>query len=160
MNKMSKVVTIRIITALMLVSLTLVGSDCEDIINQVTQDPCTTGDITGNWTYIYNSGTLMDICPGEVVNFPNNTGGTATLTCPNQSGIARNYTVSGQTLTYTETSVQYQICFDSDGHLVLKGLNTARTLYYSSSISDKKITEGNVTNDKKASNINSSEITK
>jgi len=138
---MSKVVTIRIITALMLVSLTLVGSDCEDIINQVTQDPCTAGDITGNWTYIYNSGTLMDICPGEVVNFPNNTGGTATL-------------------TYTETSVQYQICFDDQGHLVLKGLNTARTLYYSSSISDKKITKGNVINDKKASNINSSEISK
>lgn len=160
MKKMSKVVTIRIITILMLVSLPMLGSDCEDIINQVTQDPCTTGDITGNWTYIYNSGTLLDICPGEVVNFPNNTGGTATLTCPNQSGITRSYTVSNQILTYTETSVKYQICFDSDGHLVLNGIGTGRTLYYSSSISDKKSSEGNVTNDKKASNLNSSEITK
>lgn len=158
MKKMSKVVTIRIITALMLVSLTLVGSDCEDIINQVTQDPCSAGDISGNWTYIYNTGTLHDICPGETVNFPNNTGGTATLTCPYQTGIERTYTVSGQTLTYTETSVQYQICFDGDGNLVLKGLNTDRTLYYSGTISDKK--GENKVLDKNAANYNSSEIKK
>lgn len=154
---MSKIYVIRIITVLMLVSLPFLGSDCEDIINQVTQDPCTGGDITGNWTFIYNSGTLLDICPGETVNFPNNTGGTATLTCPNQSGISRNYTVSGQTLTYTETSMQYQVCFDNQGHLVLNGINNNRILYYSSSISDKpQVSSGK--SDKYISNYNSSEI--
>lgn len=154
---MSKIYVIRIITVLMLVSLPFLGSDCEDIINQVTQDPCSGGDITGNWTFIYNSGTLLDICPGETVNFPNNTGGTATLTCPNQSGISRNYTVSGQTLTYTETSMQYQVCFDNQGHLVLNGINNNRILYYSSSISDKpQVSSGK--SDKYTSNYNSSEI--
>lgn len=154
---MSKIYVIRIITVLMLVSLPFLGSDCEDVINQINQDPCAGGDITGNWTFIYNSGTLLDICPGETVNFPNNTGGTATLTCPNQSGISRNYTVSGQTLTYTETSMQYQVCFDNQGHLVLNGINNNRILYYSSSISDKpQITNGN--QDKITSNNNSSEI--
>ena len=158
MKKMSKVVTIRIITALMLVSLTLVGSDCEDIINQVTQDPCSAGDISGNWTYIYNTGTLHDICPGETVNFPNNTGGTATLTCPYQTGIERLYTVSGDVLTYTETSTEYNISYDDQCNLVLTGINNARILYYSSTISDK--TGENVVSDKNAVNYNSSEIKK
>lgn len=159
MKKMSKVVTIRIITALMLVSLTFAGSDCEDLINQVTQEPCTGGDITGNWTFIYNAGTTLDICPGEVVNFPNNSGGTATLQCPNQTAINRNYTVSGQTLTYTDSSVEYQICFDGSGNLVLKGINTDRVLYYSSSISEHTH-ERPGTDGKNVSNYNSSEIKK
>ncbi|HAX48262.1 MAG TPA: hypothetical protein PK605_06490 [Ignavibacteria bacterium] len=159
MKKMSKVVTIRIITALMLVSLTLVGSDCEDFINQINQEPCTGGDITGTWTYIYNSGTTLDICPGEVVSFPNNSGGTATLTCPNQSAINRNYTVSGQTLTYTDTSIEYQVCFDGSGNLVLRGINTDRVLYYSSSISETTDSQSG-SNGKNVSNNNSSEIEK
>ena len=156
---MSKVVTIRIITALMLVSLTLVGSDCEDFINQINQEPCTGGDITGTWTYIYHSGTTLDICPGEVVSFPNNSGGTATLTCPNQSAINRNYTVSGQTLTYTDTSIEYQVCFDGSGNLVLRGINTDRVLYYSSSISETTNSQSG-SNGKNVSNNNSSEIKK
>lgn len=154
---MSKINAIRIFTVLMLVSLPFLGSDCEDVIKQVTQEPCTGGDITGNWVYIYNAGTLLDICPGEIINFPNNTGGTATLTCPNQSGITRNYTVSGQTLTYSETSMQYQICFDNQGHLVLNGINNNRILYYSSSISDKPVSSNSDTYKNTLTN-NSSEI--
>jgi len=156
MKKMSKIVAIRIITAFMLVSLTFAGADCEDFINQINEEPCTDGNITGTWTYIYNSGTTLDICPGEVVSFPNNTGGTATLTCPNQSAINRNYTISSQTLTYTDTSIEYQICFDQDGNLVLRGINTDRVLYYSSTITDN--TNKQSENDEKnVSNYNSSE---
>ncbi len=155
MKKFNKFVFLRIIVLLSIVSLPFLGSDCNEILNNNNnQDPCTGGDITGTWTLIYNSGTLLDICPGETVNFPNNSGGTATLTCPNQSGIQRNYTVSGQTLTYTETSIQYQVCFDNAGNLVLNGIGNDRVLYYSSSItgSTSKSTGNNVIN------YNSSEI--
>lgn len=155
MKKMSKVVTIRIITALMLVSLTLVGSDCEDVINQITQP---TGDLTGNWTLIYNAGTLLDICPGETVNFPNASGGDATLTCPNQNGITRTYSVSGSTLTYTSSGIEYNVSFTQNNELVLTGINNNRILYYSNSISDKK--GENKVSDKNAVNYNSSEIKK
>ncbi len=160
MKKMSKVVTIRIITIIMLISLPLLGSDCEDIINQVTTN-CSNPQFTGDWTLIYNAGTTLDICPGETVNFPSSTNGTATLTCPNQIGIPRTYSVSNSTLTYTETSVQYSINYDDNCNLVLTGINNNRILYYSSSISDKKHTEkDNVTYDKNAVNHNSSEIIK
>ena len=158
MKKMSKVVTIRIITALMLVSLTLVGSDCEDIINQINTGNCTNPQFTGDWTYIYNAGTLNDICPGETVNFPSSTGGTATLTCPNQTPVQRLYTVSGDVLTYTETSTEYNISYDDQCNLVLTGINNNRILYYSNTITDK--TGTNKVSDKNAVNYNSSEIKK
>lgn len=155
MKKMSKVVTIRIITALMLVSLTLVGSDCEDIINQISEP---TGDLSGTWYFIYNAGTTLDVCPGEVVVYPSASGGSATLTCPEQTAITRNYTVSGSTLTYTDTGVEYNVGFTSNNELVLTGINNNRILYYSSSISDKS--GKNQTESKSVSNYNSSEIIK
>ena len=155
MKKMSKVVTIRIITALMLVSLTLVGSDCEDIINQISEP---TGDLSGTWYFIYNAGTTLDVCPGEVVVYPSASGGSATLTCPEQTAITRNYTVSGSTLTYTDTGVEYNVGFTSNNQLVLTGINNNRILYYSSSISDNS--GKNHTESKTVTNYNSSEIIK
>lgn len=157
MKKMSKVVTIRIITALMLVSLPFLGSDCEDVINQLNPP---TGTIQGSWTLIYNAGTTLDICPGETVSYPSNAGGTATLKCPDQNSIDRDYSVSGSTLTYTSSGVSYTVSFTSNNELVLTGSNNNRILYYSSTVSDKKSTENTVTKDNKAVNFNSSEIKK
>lgn len=156
MKKFSKVVTIRIITALMVVSLPFLGSDCEDIINQITP----TGNIQGNWTLIYNAGTTLDICSGETVTFPNNTGGNATLQCPNQTSIDRAYTVSSSNLTYTASGIQYNFSFTSNNELVLTGVNNNRVLYYSTTISDGKNEQGKVNNDKKTVNNskNSSDI--
>ncbi|MBE2227625.1 MAG: hypothetical protein IAE93_09795 [Ignavibacteria bacterium] len=154
MKKMSKVVTIRIITALMLVSLTLVGSDCEDIINQLGEP---TGDLSGSWTLIYNAGTTLDICPGEKVTFPSSTGGTAVLTCPGQNSINRNYTVSGSTLTYVDSGIEYSISFTQQNQLVLSGIGSGndRILYYGTTITDDKPVTGN-----NSDNYNSSEIKK
>ena len=152
MKKMSKVVTIRIITALMLVSLTLVGSDCEDIINQIGEP---TGDLSGSWTLIYNAGTTLDICPGEKVTFPSNTGGTAVLNCPGQNSIDRNYSVSGSTLTYIDSGIEYSISFTQQNQLVLTGINNNRILYYGTTITDGKSVTGN-----NSDNYNSSEIIK
>lgn len=158
MKKMSKIVTIRIITVLFLASLPFLGSDCEDVLNVITQP---TGNIQGSWTLIYNAGTTLDICPGETVQYPSSTGGTATLQCPNQSSIDRDYSVSGSTLTYTSSGMQYTYSFTTDNQLVLTGINNNRLLYYSSGItSDKKINDGNVKTDKNAVIHNSSEIIK
>lgn len=155
MKKMSKVVALRIITVIMLLSLPLLGSDCEDVINQITQP---TGDLSGTWYFIYNAGTTLDVCPGEVVVYPSASGGSATLTCPEQTAITRNYTVSGSTLTYTDTGVEYNVGFTSSNQLVLTGINNNRILYYSNSISDKNPV--NQKEGKTVSNYNSSEIIK
>lgn len=83
MKKLSKIALLRSLTIIMLVMLPLLGTDCEDIINQLGNNPCTgTNTIAGDWTLIYNAGTLNDICPGERVVLPSSTGGTAQLTCP------------------------------------------------------------------------------
>jgi hypothetical protein len=156
MTNKYKTISLRILTALMIISLPLLGSDCEDVINQINQNPCSNNnDITGEWTLIYNAGTLLDICPGEVVNFPGNSGGTATLTCPEQNPIQRLYTVTGTTLEYTETGMEYEVGFTENCELVLSGINNNRILYYSSTVSDNK---QSVVSDNKISINNSSEI--
>lgn len=154
MSEKYKTFSLRIITALMLVSLPFLGSDCEDVINQINQGP--TGELSGNWTLIYNGGSLLDICPGEMVNFPSNSGGTATLQCPEQSPIDRNYTVTGTTLEYTDSGMQYDISFTENSELVLSGVNNNRILYYASTITDNK--KNSVNPSGSSSRNNSSEI--
>ncbi len=155
MSDKYKTFSLRLITGLMLVSLPFLGSDCEDVINQITTNPCSNNSsIVGEWTLIYNAGTLLDICPGEVVNFPSQSSGTATLTCPSQNPISRLYTLSGTTLEYTETGMQYNVNFTENCELVLSGINNERILYYSNQISDSKL---NMQNSVSAAG-NSSEI--
>ena len=106
-------------------SLPLTGSDCDNgIIGNGT-----TGSILGTWYLTGMTGYLQDICAGEIVNFDST--GIATLQCPNSSPITRNYTVSNNILTYTETGVQYDITNLSSTTLILEGRNVGRTLSYS-----------------------------
>ena len=147
-----KTYSLRIITALMLISLPFLGSDCEDILNEIS-DP--TGDITGNWTLIYNAGTTLDICPGETVYFPSAAGGTAQLLCPGGTEIQRNYSVSGSTLTYTASNIEYSISYTQNNELVMTGINNNRILYYSKTITDNVIPGSEAGNN---SGFNSSEI--
>ncbi|MCC6866123.1 MAG: hypothetical protein IT280_08185 [Ignavibacteria bacterium] len=156
MKKSNLLTSIRIFTVLILVLLPLFGSDCQNVINQL--DPSTVA-IQGNWTLIYNAGTLRDICPGESVSFPSNSDGTATLTCPEQTPITRSYTVSGTTLKYTASGVEYTVDMPQSDQLVLTGINNTRVLYYSTTITDKN-NHTNTTSDKNSINYNSSEITK
>lgn len=165
MKKLSKIALLRTFTILVLVALPILGTDCEDIINQLGNNPCSgTNTIAGDWTNIYNAGTTNDICPGERVVYPNGTSGTATLTCPQNSAVVnRLYTLSGTTLTYTETGAEYSVQFTSDCQLVLTGINNNRILYYAvtSSISDKSKTNNDTNTEKINSvNSNSSEINK
>jgi hypothetical protein len=159
MKKLSKIALLRSLTIIMLIALPLLGTDCEDIINQISQNPCSgTSTISGDWTLIYNAGTLNDICPGERVVLPSNTGGTAQLTCPNGTTISRNYTLTGSTLEYTQTGAEYTVDFTENCEMVLSGINNGRILYYSTTpTSDKHKNTEAKPNDV---NSNSSEIKK
>ncbi len=156
MRKLSKLAVIRSMTIVVLVMLPLLGSDCEDFINQINNNPCSgTNTIVGTWNLIYNAGTLNDICPGEQVVYPSSSGGTATLTCPGRTGISRLYNVSGSTLTYTETGAEYTVSFTENCEMVLSGINNNRILYYSVDPADKNKNIHSVPN---GINSNSSEV--
>lgn len=147
MKKLSKIVVIRSLTILALIALPIVGADCEDIINQIGQNPCTgENTVAGDWTLIYNAGTTNDICPGENLVLPSSTGGTATLKCPNELAVQRNYTLSGTTLEYTQTGAQYQVQFTESCEMVLSGINNNRILYYAltSSLPTSRFKTGSV----------------
>lgn len=95
---------------------------------------------------------------GENVTYPSSSGGTATLQCPNQTSIDRDFSVR---LNINLYSIQYdEVSFTQNNELVLTGVNNNRLLYYTSGISDKKNTEGKVKEDKNAVIHNSSEIIK
>src|SRR5438132_6621127 len=97
-----KYIIIRILTSLVLFSL--IGSvinSCESLTQQSNSD------ITGSWTLTYNSSGTRDICPGENVNFQSNN--VALLKCPNKPQISRNYSLSNNTLEYTDTGVKYSV---------------------------------------------------
>ncbi len=152
MKNRYKTFSLRIITGLMLLSLPFLGTDCEEILNQIGTP---TGTLQGDWTLVYNGGSTLDVCPGETANFPSNTNGTATLQCPNQTAITRDYSVNGATLTYTASGIQYEISFTQNNELVMTGVNTNRILYYSTQVPSKP---GNVSETKPDSSSNSSEI--
>src|SRR4030095_16494932 len=143
---------LRLTIVLCLISFPFIGSDSQDVLNQINNQ---TGTLTGTWTLIYNAGTTLDICPGEQVEFPNETGGVATLTCPSHPSISRNYTVSGTTLTYTESGIKYDVAFTQNNELVLSGVNNNRILYYSNQITGSKESKQNGTMN---SSSNSSEL--
>lgn len=105
-------------------SLPFLGSDCSS--NNIIGG--TSGSLIGSWQLSSISGYLQDICERETVSF--NSNGIATLTCPNSNPITRNYTYSNNILTYTETSVAYNVTTLTTTTLVLEGRNVGRTLTY------------------------------
>lgn len=82
------------------VSLSFMASNCNDIIDALTNS----GDVTGSWIMTDQAGAQYDLCNQERVVF---SGTTATLTCPNSTPVTRAYTTSNGVLTYTETGVSY-----------------------------------------------------
>ncbi len=115
----SRFTILKSVLLLSIIILPLLGSDCN---NTTTQN---SGNITGNWQLNYIQGNLQDVCFGEVVNFPSNTGGTATLTCPEQSSISEDYTFSNDVLTYTTSGASYNVNSSATGVLILTGSFTS-----------------------------------
>jgi hypothetical protein len=121
-----KRVFIASISAMLLLYIMFSGSDC----SEVTNEPSVPDAIQGNWKLVLQTGALQDICPDEIVNFQSS--GIAILTCPGSEAISRDYTVSNDILTYTETSIAYDIVFSNNQQtLELKGRNVSRNLTYS-----------------------------
>lgn len=118
----------------LLLSLPLIGSDCNNTTTQVTND-----NIQGSWVLVSNTGgSQHDICPGETAIFQSN--GIAVLTCPNQQAINRNYTVTNSVLKFTDTQVEYNVNLTNNNNtLNMTGIGniSGRILAY------KKIITGN-----------------
>ncbi len=139
----------KILIALILISLSFSGSDCEKLIQNNEVIP---QELAGNWKLSEQSGALQDICPNETVNYQLT--GVAQLTCPNSQTITRNYTVQDNTLKYTQTSVSYKIQTLNNDTLYLLGQNVSRNLIYLKISADEMNVPGSSNND----SFNSSEI--
>ncbi len=135
----SKQALIRSMIILILISLPFTGSDCNSTGTNTTPG----GNVQGNWKLTFIQGNLQDICFGETANFPSNTGGNATLTCPDSNPVTAAYTVSNNQITYTTTGVTYNIS-SSTGTLIFTGtfttgnVTSTRILTYSSVTTDDK----------------------
>ena len=136
---------LKTILYLILISLPFFGSDCEDNIAQANSVT-----ITGSWKLFLVEGYLQDVCPGEIVYFPSQSGGVSTLTCPNSGSLSRQYSLSGDVLVYSETGVSYDVDNPQEYLLKLTGIGSAsgRILTYESVPSDliensKLNTQGN-----------------
>lgn len=117
---------LKVFILIILIFITTTGGDCEKILTGGGSVP---SEMVGNWKLIEQTGALQDICTDETINFQSN--GVAVLTCPNSTAINRNYSVSNNVLTYTETSVSYEIQFlNSNSELLLLGSNVSRNLKY------------------------------
>ncbi|MEO6695377.1 MAG: hypothetical protein ABIY50_05775 [Ignavibacteria bacterium] len=146
-NKNKKLIRIfHILLTILLVTLSLTGSDCEKALTNNGNIPA---EMLGNWKLVAQSGSLIDICSDETINFQAN--GVAVLTCPNSTSISRNFSIGNNILTYTETSVEYNIQTLTSDSLYLEGQNVSRNLTY------LKVITSNVSgNSTEASNFNNS----
>ena len=125
---------IRTILLFSFLSFAFIGTECENILNGGSAPE----DLLGRWQLVRQTGALQDVCEGETVEFQTS---TATLKCPNQSEIIRNYTASNGVLTY-ETGVSYDFTVRTESgttKLDLIGRNISRNLYYDKIITDKDI---------------------
>ena len=116
-----------LVCATILVYMTITGSECEDALNSLI--PEVPGEVVGNWKLIEQTGSLQDICPDETVVFQSS--GQAQLTCPNSNTITRNFEVVNNVLTYTQTSISYNMEYSNNNQeLLLTGSNVSRNLKY------------------------------
>ncbi|HQY19611.1 MAG TPA: hypothetical protein PK294_04845 [Ignavibacteria bacterium] len=116
-----------LLCGIILIYMTITGSECQDALNAIV--PEVPGDIVGNWKLIEQTGSLQDICPDETVIFQ--TSGQAQLTCPNSNTITRNFEVVSNVLTYTQTSISYNMEYSNNNQeLLLSGSNVDRNLKY------------------------------
>ncbi len=135
---------------LFLVSVMILESGCQII----EEDQSTSQDLFGDWKLTSQTGALLDICPDEIVTFHSSM--LAHLVCPGSDTIRRNFEIENDILTYTETSISYDIDITENGtKLSLKGRNVSRNLFY-----DKNIAASRNFNISKLNSNNSSEIKK
>ena len=144
-----KLFLFKLLPVIILVCMTAFGSDCENSSN--SNGNTIPQEILGNWKLIEQTGALQDICPNETVVYESS--GIATLTCPNANSITRNFSVSNNVLTYTQSGISYGLQILDNGNLYLTGQSVSRNLLY------QKVTDSVINNsiNKKAESNNSSE---
>lgn len=134
-----------VIIALILISLSVIGSDCDKLLDNNTIVPEA---IFGDWKLDTQTGALQDICSGETVKFQSTN--IALLTCPNAVPISRDFIIENSTLKYTQTAVNYEIDILNSDTLSLRGQNVSRNLVYlkipSTEIPDININESESNN--------------
>jgi hypothetical protein len=116
--------------ALILISLSVTGSDCDKVLSNNGSVP---SDLIGEWQLVSQTGALQDICPLETVNFQSTM--VALLTCPGSNPITRDFEISNDVLTYTQTSISYDVeITNENSELALYGRNVSRNLFYERNI--------------------------
>ncbi|MDZ4710876.1 MAG: hypothetical protein SGI89_00960 [bacterium] len=130
---------LQVLIGLILISITITGSNCEKILTGSGEIPT---EMIGNWKLVEQTGALQDICENETVNFRST--GLADLTCPGSTTISRNFTIQNTELTYTESSISYDFEFgDSNNSLIFYGKNVSRNLKYQKiPVADNKASTG------------------
>lgn len=117
---------LRYLIILISISFCFTGGDCEKILEN---NPDVPSPLIGNWTLVLQTGALQDICPGENAVFRSD--GVAQLICPGEDTLSRNFDVVNNRLTYSQTSVSYDIEFiENDTEVWLYGTNVSRNLKY------------------------------
>lgn len=152
MKILSKSKLLHAITALILISLSITGSECDKVLSDNGNVPQS---LLGDWQLASQTGALQDICPQERVNYQSSF--IAQLTCPNSTPITRDFEIENDVLTYTQTSISYDVEFsENNTKLALYGKNVSRNLFY-----EKVVTSANPTDpNEKTEFNNSSEIRK
>ena len=117
-------VLFKLILFLSFFSFAFLGSHCENLLG------IQSGSVIGNWELVKMEGNLQDVCLGETVNFQQS---QAVLTCPGQSPITRNYTLTNNVLTYSSSSISYDVSFlqvNGISKMLLSGKEIERLLTY------------------------------
>lgn len=126
MKIISKSKLLHALTVLILISLSITGSECDKVLSDNGNVP---GILLGDWQLASQTGALQDICPQERVNYQSSF--IAQLTCPGSTPITRDFEIENDVLTYTQTSISYDVEFsENDTKLALYGKNVSRNLFY------------------------------
>ncbi|MEO8665097.1 MAG: hypothetical protein ABI462_06345 [Ignavibacteria bacterium] len=129
---------LRSFIVLILISGALTGSDCE---KSLVNNGSVPSEMVGTWILVEQTGALQDICAEENADLQSS--GVALLTCPGGSTISRDFTVSNNVLTYTQSSVAYEYEFTNENqNLTLYGQNVSRNLKYERSVTDQRPSGG------------------
>jgi hypothetical protein len=127
----SKSISPLVIIYLIISSFPFLGTQCNTLIN---------GQISGvnelayTWTLVRQTGSNIDVCPGETVKFDKNY--YARLVCPGQDTTVRKFSLESDNLTYYLNNTplaeyRFEVVKENgDTKLNMYGTNVNRNLFY------------------------------
>ena len=127
----SKSISPLVIIYLMISSFPFLGAQCNALVN---------GQIAGvdelayTWTLVRQTGSNIDVCPGETVKFDKNY--YAYLVCPGKDTAVRKFSLNADNLTYYlnnahQAEYRFEVVTENgDTKLNMYGINVNRNLFY------------------------------